>query len=194
VITVIFNITHEAALTGGTTPACDHSDLFRTTAVRITGMRAGEPFTEIVKKCNKTFADQIGNTRGPWKLLVDRKGTQNTMASTTPTNIDLEIGKLYHEVVRGGNGPLSMGNTTTNGNVVLCWSCNGWTFEFKDPCLRCQHLYSEWVIYGMPKESGSRYKALKEGMQQHNQWWNVSWKSRVSHHFCIRISLQFICI
>ncbi|KAN0075835.1 hypothetical protein V8E54_007105 [Elaphomyces granulatus] len=49
---------------------------------------------------------------------------------------------------------------------IWAWTYDGWTFESKPPCLRCQYMYSSnglkpgWDLHGMPRSMQEKRDAL----------------------------------
>src|SRR5256885_568086 len=125
-------------LTGATMPACEAVGLFRNIALHITRIRAGDRFTKVIEEFSKTFADQVGAARTSWRLFrPDAEDPDAEFTEAMKNFTEAQIGQLYSDITNRGNGPFSGG---INGNVRRSWSCNGWTFELKPPCLRCQYL------------------------------------------------------
>jgi hypothetical protein len=47
-------------------------------------------------------------------------------------------------------------------NTIFSWAFDTISFELKPPCLRCQRMFSQWVLYDAPDDIEGRRTALKD--------------------------------
>ena len=49
-----------------------------------------------------------------------------------------------------------------SNKMVFCWAIDTRTFLLKPPCVRCQRMYSGWVLHLAPGDTASKKTALRE--------------------------------
>jgi hypothetical protein len=80
---------------------------------------------------------------------------EDVIRDLNPTEVD----KLYNDVVSATTSTFHEQIPNPSNKIFLC-AFDGRTFEPKEPCIRCQYLYSKWALEGMPDTTEERRKAL----------------------------------
>lgn len=83
----------------------------------------------------------------------------NTVSATE------ESAGLYDAVVNAKKDHIvSYQNIPSSKNGIMSWAF-GSDFQFKSPCIRCQRLYSRWVLHEMPDILDKKLAGLKRDYQ-----------------------------
>ncbi|KAK3379689.1 hypothetical protein B0T24DRAFT_590225 [Lasiosphaeria ovina] len=146
-IVIAADRTYEMVLTGASMPSVQ-TGLLRRPAMGITRIRAGEIFTKITMDRSEEFGALMEHVK-------------ENMAGTSNKNID----QLHRQVTQ----PREL-----HPNGRYFWSFSGWTFELKPPCMRCQYLYSDCVMWGLPKQPEEKIAALEKALESSCSWWSPS--------------------
>jgi hypothetical protein len=160
-LVLVLDTENRLILTGGTQPTCHKSGLFRQAVETITNVRVGEEFVEVIDNCSKEFADRaIGMTQS--ENIKNKEQLSGLEAS------EIEKLKLYNRVVNENkSGWHDRIPAPTEGKPILTWACEGSTFEFKAPCLRCQSIYPTWVLHQRPRDEDERKDNLVDWIFSH---------------------------
>lgn len=148
-------------LTGGTQPTCHDSGLFGEAVKTITHLRVGEEFAEVINNCSKDFAERANNAKQS-ASLKDKAELSALMPS------EIQNLKIYERVVNEDKSDwYDKIPTSTEAGPMLSWACEGPTFEFKPPCLRCQSLYPTWILQGKPRDRNDEKETLVRNLFSH---------------------------
>lgn len=168
---IVFDKQTGIVTTGATQPAY-HADNFPwldKVGKQIHGLRIGATFRHAVHLCSENVAQLIngGQTRGIADLddscansIYDNfmKATKDDKLSTLPQCGPPDLVALRwlrrkeeaYEIIPGPEGD------------IFSWAIDTSKFELRPPCLRCQRMFSGWVLHGVPTTTESRKTALKD--------------------------------
>jgi hypothetical protein len=145
--------------TGGTKLTCHESKLFTESATAISEARLGG-------KTNGSFvrAVQLCATEFQNKIIQVAQGCQgrSLVSSLSVGTKDgrTEIENIHDEITSSHESRSAL--PTSEEGLVLSWACRGDNFQPKSPCLRCQTLYSTWVMHLTPSTANEKLEDLKE--------------------------------
>lgn len=148
-------------LTGGSKPTCHGSGLFSGVIKIITHLRIGEEFGHIIDKCSEEFMDHV-------KKATRSAGLEDKKQLSELTISQIEKLNVYKEIVSENKSTWhDRIPSSTEPKRILSWACDGSTFTFKPPCLRCQRFYSSWMLHQMPRDKTDRKDSLVQDLFSH---------------------------
>lgn len=165
--------------TGATQPAYDPNfPWLEKVGKQIHCLRIGETFREAVHLCSDNVAQLVQdgyvktNRRNLQELDegIINKIYSEYMAAAKQTS-DLakqpysmpqvrDLGKWYTRLMTNQRNE---GFEAMPGphNTIFCWAFDTRSFELKPPCLRCQRMFSKWILSKNPHDINGRRNALK---------------------------------
>lgn len=165
--------------TGATQPAYDSNfPWLDKVGKQIHRLRIGETFREAIHLCSENVAQlvQDGHAKTNQKNLKDLdegaidKIYSEYMAATKQASDLAEQPHLIPQVIGQGKWYTRlMANRRNEGfeampgpqNTIFCWAFDSGSFMLKPPCLRCQRMFSKWVLSQNPHDINGRRNALK---------------------------------
>ena len=146
-------------------------------------MRVGDRFVGVIDRCSKDLNKRVGDVKMTFQgqledspEVEDAPNRKDEDLKEPPDNVkeitkleraDIkklgfkDIDKLYEKVVIEGKcASYDKIPKSNRGAHILSWACDGSSFVFQPPCLRCQSMYSTWFLFNRPQSSAERRKTL----------------------------------
>ena len=179
-IVVVYDIKTEQFLTGASQPACDHYVFWIDVTERITRNRLGENFARIIDQLSKSFheeanglkEDRMAEIYGLYDFAQKVKPDESepsirSQSSKVKEKFD-NIISIHDEAVKRGKSEGSTSALDLMGDPnILCLAIDGFSLSLREPCLRCQWMYSGWMHGKMPKTAREKIISVHNGLTSH---------------------------
>ena len=180
-IVVGYDTKTKQLLTGASQPACDHYVFWTDVTGRITRNRLGENFARIIDQLSKSFHKEANGLKENRMPEID--GLYNFVQTAEPDRlvepsiqrqsskvkekvddiISIHDAAVKRENVQGSKSALDlMGDPD-----ILCLAIDGFSLSIRQPCLRCQWMYSGWRHGKMPETPRDKIISIRDGLTSH---------------------------